>query len=78
MGKIVIEGQKMTLQYSSPRFYWSKVTLHDVLAGLFAAPLVDRLSVVNRRVVGVRDFREFKIRRLRTTNYGWTSVVLCS
>ena len=23
MGKIVIEGQKMTLQYSSPRFYWS-------------------------------------------------------
>ena len=22
--------------------------------------------------------REFKIRRLRTTNYGWTSVVLCS
>ena len=26
--------------------------LHDVLAGLFAARLVDRLSVVNRRVVG--------------------------
>ena len=26
--------------------------LHDVLAGLFAASLVDRLSVVNRRVVG--------------------------
>ena len=23
MGKIVIEGQNMTLQYSSPRFYWS-------------------------------------------------------
>ena len=23
------------------------------------------------------DIREFKIRRLRTTNYGWTSVVLC-
>ena len=22
--------------------------------------------------------REFKIRRLRATNYGWTSVVLCS
>ena len=21
--------------------------------------------------------REFKIRRLRTTNYGWTSVVVC-
>ena len=25
-----------------------------------------------------RSIREFKIRRLRTTNYGWTSVVLCS
>ena len=24
-----------------------------------------------------RNFREFKIRRLRTTNYGWTSVVVC-
>ena len=23
MGKIVIDGQKMTLRYSSPRFYWS-------------------------------------------------------
>ena len=23
------------------------------------------------------DIREFKIQRLRTTNYGWTSVVLC-
>ena len=23
------------------------------------------------------DIREFKIRRLRTTNYGWTRVVLC-
>ena len=23
------------------------------------------------------DIREFKIRRLRTTNYGWTSVVVC-
>ena len=28
------------------------MTLHDVLAGLFAARLVDGLSVVNRRVVG--------------------------
>jgi len=28
------------------------VNLHDVLAGLFATRLVDRLSVVNRRVVG--------------------------
>ena len=23
------------------------------------------------------DSREFKIQRLRTTNYGWTSVVVC-
>ena len=23
------------------------------------------------------DDREFKIQRLRTTNYGWTSVVVC-
>ena len=29
------------------------MTLHDVLAGLFAARLVDRLLVVNRRVVVV-------------------------
>ena len=27
--------------------------------------------------VTVRHIREFKIRRPRTTNYGWTSVVLC-
>ena len=26
---------------------------------------------------GTGEIREFKIRRLRTTNYGWTSVVLC-
>ena len=26
----------------------------------------------------VSRYREFKIRRLWTTNYGWTSVVLCS
>ena len=50
MGKIVIEGQKMTLEYSSPRCYWSIV--HDVLTGSCAARLVDRLSVVNCRVVG--------------------------
>ena len=31
--------------------------------------------VLNRTVVV--DSREFKIRRLRTTNDGWTSVVLC-
>ena len=36
------------------------------------------LVVVAALVVVVEvDIREFKIRRLRTTNYGWTSVVLC-
>ena len=28
--------------------------------------------------VAIMDNREFKIRRLRTTNYGWRSIVLCS
>ena len=34
--------------------------------------------IVLSSVRSIVDIREFKIRRLRTTNYGWTSVVLCS
>ena len=33
-------------------------------------------KIITKNSVYIRDIREFKIRRLRTTNYGWTSVVL--
>ena len=36
------------------------------------------LKMVNSNVARKVSNREFKIRRLRTTNYGWTNVVLCS
>ena len=43
MGKIVIEDQEMTVEYSSPRYYWSigDLTWRSLLG-----------SVVNRRFVG--------------------------
>ena len=33
-------------------------------------------KIITKNSVYIRDIREFKIRRLRTTKYGWTSVVL--
>ena len=57
------------------------MTLHDVLAGLFAARLVDGLSVVNRRVVGAvvpcqnakRDFRDNGERKIKKSKEGASS-----
>ena len=63
MGEIVIEGQKMTLQYSSPRCYWSKgdLTWHTCWV------------VCYRRVIGAvvprspakRDFRDNGERKIK-------------
>ena len=51
MGNIVIDDQEMTVEYSSPRYYWSirELTWRS-LWGLWR--LVDSLSIVNGRFVG--------------------------
>ena len=66
-----------TLHRRLQAFTLSVVRLLYLLYTLSLSVLLTTLSVVNIYSVGCTHSREFKIGRLRTTNYGWTSLVLC-
>ena len=77
MGKIVIEGQKMTLQYSSPRFYWSIGDLTWRTCRVVCRSL-GRSLVMPKRSPAKRDFRdngERKIKRSKESASSSTSKV---
>ena len=54
--------------------YMAKFLLRDLMHWCSLRSL---LRTYQRSTCSKSSIREFKIRRLRTTNYGWTSVVLC-
>ena len=64
--------------YPSLRFTLSLQSAVCILHTVCILPLVCSPQSAVRSPQSASYTREFKIRRLRTTNYGWTSVVLCS